>query len=154
MSRSASTAPSTCRQLVYGVASAIWLLPAMFGDQRRPPAPPPRLSPAGVPRCHLARLLPVAPGPDRAGQGLDRPGLQARVAAANPPPDNPLAGLATFTGNFWVVATGAWVLSLLVAAVLFRWVERPALLHKPTRRPGAGGPGSAARERRPEAATA
>ncbi|MCB1249821.1 MAG: acyltransferase family protein [Acidimicrobiales bacterium] len=144
------------RQLVYGVASAIWLLPAMFGDQRagrlrhllasRPLAYLGAIS-LSFYLWHLALIEQV--------KAWTVPDWPARVAlAANPPPDNPLAGLATFTGNFWVVATGAWVLSLLVAAVLFRWVERPALLHKPTRRPGAGGPGSAARERRPEAATA
>jgi peptidoglycan/LPS O-acetylase OafA/YrhL len=52
---------------------------------------------------------------------------QLQALAANPPPDNPLAGLATFTGNFFVVAALAWIVSFLVASLLFRVVELPFL---------------------------
>ena len=49
-------------------------------------------------------------------------------------------GLATFTGNFFVVAALAWLVSFLVASLLFRWVELPFLrlkdepLHRLVRR--------------------
>ena len=96
------------RQLVYGVASAIWLLPAMFGDQRagrlrhllasRPLAYLGAIS-LSFYLWHLALIEQV--------KAWTVPDWPARVAlAANPPPDNPLAGLATFTGNFMIKYRG------------------------------------------------
>jgi peptidoglycan/LPS O-acetylase OafA/YrhL len=38
-----------------------------------------------------------------------------------------IGGLATFTGNFWLISLIAWVTTFLVAAVLFRLVELPFL---------------------------
>lgn len=115
------------RQFVYGVASALWLAPAMFGDQRRG-----RLRAVLSSRplvflgavslsfylWHLVIIEQV--------KARTVPDWEARVAmAANPPPGNELAGLATFAGNLWVVAGLAWLASLIVASVLHYAVERP-----------------------------
>jgi peptidoglycan/LPS O-acetylase OafA/YrhL len=73
--------------------------------------------------------------------------------AANPPAGNPLASASTFTGNYLLVVAITLALSLLVATLLYRFVELPFLRLKdaplrtlwPRRPPGAG-PG---RSRRP-----
>src|SRR5690606_32120346 len=59
---------------------------------------------------------------------LTVPDWEAREAlAAHPPADNPLAAAATFTGNYpWVVLI-TWLVSLLVASLLYRYVELPFL---------------------------
>ncbi len=117
------------RQFVYGIASAAWLLPAMFGDQaagrlRRVLASRPLVHLGAVSLSfylwHLALVEQV-----KAWTVPDYAAL--RAAAANPQPGNPLGGLETFTGNFWLVAGLTWLLSLAVATVLHRTVELPGM---------------------------
>jgi peptidoglycan/LPS O-acetylase OafA/YrhL len=120
------------RQLVYGVASAVWLLPAMFGDQgqgrlRRVLASRPLVYLGAISLSfylwHLA-LIAVA----KAWTVED---YAARLALErNPPAGNALAGVATFTGSFPLVAAIAWALSVVVASVAFRVVELPFLRRK------------------------
>jgi peptidoglycan/LPS O-acetylase OafA/YrhL len=117
------------RQFLYGVASALWLWPALFGDQtkgrlRRTLASRPLVYLGGISLSfYLWHLVLIEQA--KAWTVPDYEQLQA--LAANPPPDNPLAGLATFTGNFFVVAALAWIVSFLVASLLFRVVELPFL---------------------------
>ncbi|MCX7620759.1 MAG: acyltransferase, partial [Acidimicrobiales bacterium] len=117
------------RQFSYGLASALWLLPAMFGDQtqgrlRRVLASKPLTYLGAISLSfylwHLALI--------EQAKRWTVPDYQERVAlAANPPPDNELAALATFVGDYWKVALIAWVLSFAIAAVLHRVVESPFL---------------------------
>lgn len=121
------------RQLAYGVGSALWLLPALFGDQghgrlRRTLASRPLAYLGAISLSfylwHLA-LISIA-------KWLTVERYADLVAvAADPPPDNPLAGVATFTGSFPTVAALAWALSAVVAAVLHRLVEQPMAARKP-----------------------
>lgn len=138
------------RQFTYGVASALWLWPAIFGDQS-----------AGLLRRFLAwrplaylgtislsfylwhvAFVTIA-------KWMTVPDFATRVEIeANATPDNELAGVATFVGNAAVVTVVTWGLSFVVAAVLFRFVERPLLerKHRPPRGaasvPGGSGAGS------------
>jgi peptidoglycan/LPS O-acetylase OafA/YrhL len=117
------------RQFLYGVASAVWLAPAIFGDQTR-----------GVLRKILSSRPLVYLGAislsfylwhlaliEKAKEWTVPEYLAKRALAANPPPDNPLAGVATFTGNFGKVVLISWILSFLVASLLYRYVELPFL---------------------------
>lgn len=120
------------RQLAYGIGSALWLLPALFGDQSRGRI---RAMLASRPLVYLGTislsfylwhlaLIAVA-------KSWTVPGYDELVAiAADPPPGNPLAAVATFTGSFPTVALIAWVLSLAVASLLYRAVELPSLQRK------------------------
>ena len=120
------------RQLLYGLASALWLLPAMFGDQTRGRL---RAVLASRPLVYLGAislsfylwhlaLIAVA-------KSWTVPGYDELVAiAADPPPGNALAGVATFTGSFPLVAAIAWVLAVAVASAAFRLVELPFLRRK------------------------
>lgn len=121
------------RQLAYGVGSTLWLLPALFGDQqrgllRRVLASPPLAYLGAISLSfylwHLA-LVSVAKW-----MTVERYADLVAVAA-DPPPGNPLAAVATFTGSFPTVAALAWVLSVVVAAVAHRAVERPMAALKP-----------------------
>jgi peptidoglycan/LPS O-acetylase OafA/YrhL len=131
------------RQFVYGIASVLWLWPAIFGDQQRTRL---RRALAWRPLVYLGSIslsfylwhvafVAVA-------KSWTVPDYDARLALeANPPPGNPLAGVATFTGNALVVTLITWGLSFVVAAVLYRVVERPLLELKsrplrPGRTPG------------------
>lgn len=117
------------RQLVYGLASALWLWPAMFGDQTQ---------------GRLRRVLASKPLVYLGGISLSfylwHLVLVDQAKAWTVPDYESLTGLATFTGNFFVVAALAWLVSFLVASLLFRWVELPFLrlkdepLHRLVRR--------------------
>ncbi len=117
------------RQLAYGIASAIWLAPAIFGDQSR---------------GQLRRLLSSRPLVYLGSVSLSFylwhlviidqvkawtvPNYDQLVElAAHPPPGNTLAGVATFTGNYLEIVVISFVLSLIVASILFRVVELPFL---------------------------
>jgi peptidoglycan/LPS O-acetylase OafA/YrhL len=115
------------RQFAYGIASAVWLAPAIFGDQS-----------VGV----LRRMLRVRPlvylGAislsfylwhlviiDKVKEWTVPDYAHLKELAANPPPGNTLASIATFQGNYVKVVVIAWTLSFLIASVLFRFVETP-----------------------------
>lgn len=104
------------RQLVYGLASALWLWPAMFGDQTQ---------------GRLRKVLSSKPLVYLGGISLSfylwHLVLVDQAKAWTVPDYESLTGLATFTGNFFVVAALAWLVSFLVASLLFRWVELPFL---------------------------
>jgi peptidoglycan/LPS O-acetylase OafA/YrhL len=117
------------RQFLYGTGSAIWLWPAIFGDQSK-----------GRLRAFLASRPMVYLGAISLSFYLWHlnileqvkdwtvPGYsQLQNLAAHPPPGNTLAGVATFTGNVVVVALLTWLISLVVASVLYRAVELPFL---------------------------
>lgn len=147
------------RQFAYGVAAAVWLWPAIFGDQtrgrlRRTLASRPLVYLGGISLSfylwHLAIIEQAKYWtiPDYAG-------LVER--AAHPRPGNTLDGVGTFQGPYLKIVLISWIVSFLVASVLFRLVELPflrlkdqplwALLRVPARRrPGGGQPGSPATE--------
>jgi peptidoglycan/LPS O-acetylase OafA/YrhL len=52
---------------------------------------------------------------------------QREQLAAHPSPDNPLSAAATFTGSYPRVVLITFVVSLLVASFLYRYVELPFL---------------------------
>ena len=52
---------------------------------------------------------------------------QLKDLAAHPRPGNVLDAVGTFRGNYLEVLLIAWILSFLVASVLFRFVELPFL---------------------------
>jgi peptidoglycan/LPS O-acetylase OafA/YrhL len=131
------------RQLLYGIGSAIWLWPAIFGDQTK-----------GRLRAFLASRPMVYLGAISLSFYLWHLNILEQVKdwtvpnysqlqnlAAHPPPGNTLAGVATFTGNVLEVAVITWLISFVVASVLFRAVELPylrlrdkplrTLLHRP-----------------------
>jgi peptidoglycan/LPS O-acetylase OafA/YrhL len=117
------------RQFLYGLASAIWLFPAMFGDQTK-----------GVLRRILSSRPLVYLGAVSLSFYLWHLNIIDQVKAwtipdygelveraAHPRPGNALDGVATFTGNYWLVVGLSFVLSLAVASVLFYVVELPFL---------------------------
>lgn len=122
------------RQLAYGVISFFFLLPGFFGDPQegrirqvlrsRPLAYLGAISYS----FYLWHYVLV----DQAKQWTVTD-LDQREA---------IGGLATFTGNFWLVSLVAWVTTALIAAVLHRYVEVPFLrlkdrpLRQLWRRPG------------------
>jgi peptidoglycan/LPS O-acetylase OafA/YrhL len=117
------------RQFAYVAASAFWLWPAIFGDQHRG-----RLRAVLRSRSlvylgsislsfYLWHLAVIEQVKRWTVDGYDR--LEA--LAQNPPAGNELAGLATFTGDFVVVAVLSWLLSFAIASVAFRFVELPFL---------------------------
>ena len=131
------------RQFLYGLSSAIWLFPAMFGNQsvgrlRRVLSARPLVFLGAVSLSfYLWHLVIIdqlkgwtIPGcitqPDGA---LPWPRCYEvlKTQAAHPAPGNPLAGLETFKGNYLELAVAAWIFSFAVAAILFRLVEFPFL---------------------------
>jgi peptidoglycan/LPS O-acetylase OafA/YrhL/4-amino-4-deoxy-L-arabinose transferase-like glycosyltransferase len=117
------------RQLLYGIGSAIWLWPAIFGDQSK-----------GRLRAFLASRPMVYLGAISLSFYLWHLNILEQVKdwtvpnysqlqdlAAHPPAGNTLAGVATFTGNVLAVAVLTWLISFVVASVLFRAVELPFL---------------------------
>ncbi|MEZ5141930.1 MAG: acyltransferase family protein [Acidimicrobiales bacterium] len=104
------------RQLLYGLASALWLWPAMFGDQTQ-----------GRLRRALASKPLVYLGGISLSFYLWHLALVDQAKAWTVPDYESLTGLATFTGNFFVVAGLAWLVTFLVASLLFRVVELPFL---------------------------
>jgi len=114
------------RQFIYGLAAVLWLLPAMFGDQtagrlRRGLAARPLTYLGAISLSfylwHLAMIS--------FAKAWTVPDYALRVAAEQQAPPGSLAGVATFTGNFPLVATIAWVVSMAIAAVAFKFVEVP-----------------------------
>lgn len=117
------------RQFAYGVASAIWLFPAMFGDQS-----------VGLLRRVLSSRFLVYLGAislsfylwhlaiiDQVKAWTVPNYAELQQLAAHPPPGNTLAPLATFTGNYLQIAVISWLVSFVVASILFRLVELPFL---------------------------
>jgi peptidoglycan/LPS O-acetylase OafA/YrhL len=117
------------RQFVYGIASAAWLAPALFGDQTRGRL---RRVLASRPLVYLGTIslsfylwhLPLV---EKVKQWTVVDWHQREELAAHPPSDNPLAAAATFTGSYPRVVLITWVLSFLVASLLYRFVELPFL---------------------------
>lgn len=117
------------RQFLYGIGSVIWLWPAVFGDQTKGRL---RHFLSSRPMVYLGAIslsfylwhLNIL----EAVKDWTIPDYsQLQELAANPPPGNVLAPVATFTGNFLVVAVLTWVISFFVASVLYRAVELPFL---------------------------
>ncbi len=117
------------RQLAYGIASAIWLAPAIFGNQtrgalRRVLSSRPLVYLGGVSLSfYLWHLVIIDQVKARTIPDYDR----LVELAAHPPPGNTLAGVATFTGNYLEIVVISFVVSLAIAAILFRFVELPFL---------------------------
>ena len=117
------------RQLAYGIASALWLWPAIFGDQtrgrlRRVLSSRPLVYLGAISLSFYLWHLAII----EQAKYWTIPDYAEKVAlAANPPPGNPLAGVATFTGPYLKIVVISWVVSFLVASVLFHFVELPFL---------------------------
>jgi peptidoglycan/LPS O-acetylase OafA/YrhL len=107
------------RQLAYSVASALWLGPAIFGDQS-----------AGRLRAVLSSRLMTWLGAISLSFYLWHLELIGRAQRWTVAGYDDLTGLAVFSGNFWLVAAIATVTTLLAAAVVHRLVEVPFLLLK------------------------
>jgi peptidoglycan/LPS O-acetylase OafA/YrhL len=118
------------RQAAYCVGSAVWLAPAIFGDQSSG-----RLRSVLASRP-LARLGAISLSfylwhldlIHQAQRWTVSDFAQREELAANP--TNALDGLATFTGDFWLVSAVAIGATLAVAALVHRLVEIPFLLLK------------------------
>lgn len=107
------------RQLSYGVISFFFLLPGFFGDQRQGTI---RAVLRSRPLAYLGAIsysfyLWHYVLVDQAKQWTVADLDQREV----------IGGLATFTGNFWLVSLVAWVTTALIASVLHRYVEVPFL---------------------------
>jgi peptidoglycan/LPS O-acetylase OafA/YrhL len=117
------------RQFAYGVASVIWLWPAIFGDQtkgvlRRALSSRPLVYLGAISLSfYLWHLVIIEKVKEWTTPGYDLILERAR----NPRPGNTLDAVGTFTGSYLKVAAISWVLSFLVATVLFRLVELPFL---------------------------
>jgi peptidoglycan/LPS O-acetylase OafA/YrhL len=107
------------RQFGYGIVSALWLLPAFFGDQHEGRIRGfmqlrPLVYLGGISYSfYLWHHILVDKAKEWTVTDLDQREL--------------IGGLATFTGNFWLISLIAWVTTFLVAAVLVRLVELPFL---------------------------
>lgn len=104
------------RQFAYGIASAIWLWPAVFGDQS-----------AGRLRHLLASRPLVYLGGISLSFYLWHLNIIEAVKRWTIPGYDQMTGLATFTGNYGLIVLVSWTLSFVVASVLFRLVELPFL---------------------------
>jgi len=117
------------RQFLYGIGSIIWLWPAVFGDQSK-----------GRLRAFLASRPMVYLGAISLSFYLWHLNILEAVKdwtipdysvlherAVNAGSTGGLASVATFTGNFVVVAGLTWLLTFVVASVLYRSVEVPFL---------------------------
>jgi len=117
------------RQFAYGLASVIWLWPAIFGDQtqgilRRVLSSRPLVYLGAVSLSfYLWHLVIIEKVKEWTTPGFDVILERAR----NPRPGNTLDAVGTFTGSYWKVVVISWVLSFLVASVLFRFIELPFL---------------------------
>jgi peptidoglycan/LPS O-acetylase OafA/YrhL len=113
------------RQFLYGIASAAWLAPAIFGDQtkgrlRRLLAARPLVYLGAVSLSfYLWHLMLI----DQVKQWTVVDWSTRVEMATHPPPGNMLASVATFTGNYAEVVLISWVLAFAVASVLYRLVE-------------------------------
>lgn len=117
------------RQFAYGLASVIWLWPAIFGDQsqgvlRRILSSRPLVYLGAISLSfYLWHLVIIEKVKEWTTPGYDLILERAR----NPRPGNTLDAVGTFTGSYLKVAAISWVLSFLVATVLFRLIELPFL---------------------------
>jgi len=117
------------RQLLYGIASAVWLAPAIFGDQtkgviRRMLAAKPLVFLGSVSLSfYLWHLVVIDKVKERTVPDYDT----LRERALHPRPGNTLDGVGTFQGNYLKIVVIAWAISFGVATVLFYLVELPYL---------------------------
>jgi peptidoglycan/LPS O-acetylase OafA/YrhL len=115
------------RQAAYCVGSAIWLAPAIFGDQdqgqlRRFLASRPMAWLGAISLSFYLWHLDVI---HQAQEWTVEDWAARERAAANP--TNELEGLATFAGDFWVVSAISIVVTIAIAAVIHHFVEVPFL---------------------------
>jgi peptidoglycan/LPS O-acetylase OafA/YrhL len=117
------------RQFLYGIASAVWLAPAIFGDQakgviRRVLAARPLVFLGGVSLSfYLWHLVIIDKVKELTVPDYD----QLRRLALNPRPGNTLDGVGTFQGNYLKIVLIAWAISFVVATALYYLVELPFL---------------------------
>jgi peptidoglycan/LPS O-acetylase OafA/YrhL len=117
------------RQFLYGLASAAWLAPAMFGDQtrgrlRRVLSSRPLVWLGTISLSFYLWHLPVI---DKVKQLTVPNWDELEAMAAHPDPARPLSAAATFTGSFPRVVLITFIVSLLLASLLYRYVELPFL---------------------------
>lgn len=111
------------RQLAYGLISAIWLAPSIFGDQR-----------AGLLRRTLASRPLVYLGGISLSFYLWHLAFVEQAKAWTVPDYGQLEGLAVFQGHYLLVAAIAFVATLVVASAVYQAVELPFLRRKRRRR--------------------
>ena len=104
------------RQFAYEVAAFIWLVPAMFGDQR-----------VGRFRAFLASHPLQYLGALSLSFYIWHLAILGQVQRRTVPHYDQLHGIAVFTGNFWLVSGLTFVITLAIAAVCHRFVETPFL---------------------------
>jgi peptidoglycan/LPS O-acetylase OafA/YrhL len=104
------------RQFAYGLASLLWLLPAIFGDQSR-----------GRLRAFLVTRPLVYLGVISYSFYLWHLAFVEQAKRWTVPDYDSLVGLEVFTGNVVVVTVIAFVCTLVVASVIFHVVELPFL---------------------------
>lgn len=104
------------RQFLYGIASAVWLAPAIFGDQT-----------VGLLRKVLASRFLVYLGAISLSFYLWHLAIIDKVKAWTIPGYDQLQGLQVFSGNYLLIVALSWSLSFVVASILFRLVELPFL---------------------------
>jgi peptidoglycan/LPS O-acetylase OafA/YrhL len=133
------------RQFAYGLASVIWLWPAIYGDQtqgvlRRILSSRPLVYLGAISLSfYLWHLVIIEKVKEWTTPGFDVILERAR----NPRPGNTLDAVGTFTGSYVKVVLISWVLSFLVATFLYRLIELPFLrlkdqpLSNVFRRPGS-----------------
>lgn len=107
------------RQLGYGLIAGLWLVPCMFGDQS-----------AGRLRAVLASRPLAYLGGISLSFYLWHLAFVEQAKAWTVPNYGDLEGLAVFQGNPAVVTALAFVLSFIVASVIYRFVELPFLRRK------------------------
>lgn len=110
------------RQAAYSLASAVWLAPAMFGDQS-----------VGRLRAVLASRTLTWLGAISLSFYLWHLDLIHQAQTWTVEDYESRIGLAAFAGNFWTVSALAVVTTLMVAAVVHRLVELPFLRLKDRR---------------------
>ncbi len=112
------------RQFGYGLAVLIWVAPAMFGDQS-----------VGRLRAALSWRPLVYAGGLSLSFYLWHLDIMGQVQEWTVEGYADLEGLAQFTGNFWIVASGTILVTFATAMVLHRLVELPflALRNRPVR---------------------
>lgn len=126
------------RQFAYSVISAIWLAPAIFGDQRSGrlrallSSRPLHFAGAISLSFYLWHLSFVEEAKRWTISGYDRLVETASRAAVEDP--DSLQTLVTFTGSFPRVALVATAATAVVATLVYKLVEEPFLKHKGAQR--------------------